>query len=534
MRIMKPIAMTCAISLLMLGYLASAFAAATFSVIASGDTTGTTDHANIAAAFADAQAAGDGSTVQLGAGTFYIRKPIQVANFVGTLQGAGKEMTFITNPLGRGIANADPPAPPGGHPLIFYQDALWPEGTVQDIALKDFTVGVDELPIPWGTVIAGVLNVRSFSNLINHDGRITGTGDSSEVAHINFTFDSVGLEGFGISDFGIQSGNIFNFEEMGSIEIEYKGETLLVRAIAGYGAPWKKVSGELLVRNGSFNDLLGPAVDLFRNLQGFYALIENNTTSNTSLVGAENWSPWTPLTLVVSGNEINQGPDNWYAGIETWGNGINLLIEANTISGDGFVPIAAAASTNINISNNFVTGNWVFGINPWLGSNGCTITGNLLGETKDGQQPGMSSLFGAISIEESNNCTVSGNKFVNVSSPLLGAVWVSGQFNRVENNDYTESGLPGWNVGPGAIMLARFMGATFDRGSIKNHVLETQYPAGTDVCDQVQGIQGNNVQALIGGGVVEVNPGMCASVLTLEVFNESSTGLLQQMAEMQK
>ena len=104
-------------------------------------------------------------------------------------------------------------------------------------------------------------------------------------------------------------------------------------------------------------------------------------------------------------------------------------------------------------------------------------------------------IFGAVSVEQSNNCIVSGNKFVNVGSPLLGAVWVSGQFNTVENNDYTESGLPGWNAGPGAIMLARFMGSTFDRGSVKNHVLETQYPAGTNVCDQVQGIQGNSVQA---------------------------------------
>jgi hypothetical protein len=141
---------------------APTFAAGIFPVFASGDTTGTTDHINIAAAFADAQAAGNGSTVQLGAGVFYIRKPIQVANFVGTLRGAGKDVTFITNPPGRGIEGADLPAPPGGHPLIFYQDASWPEGTVQDIAIMDFTVGVDELPIPWGTVIGGDLLVYRF------------------------------------------------------------------------------------------------------------------------------------------------------------------------------------------------------------------------------------------------------------------------------------------------------------------------------------------------------------------------------------
>jgi len=50
--------------------------------------------------------------------------------------------------------------------------------------------------------------------------------------------------------------------------------------------------------------------------------------------------------------------------------------------------------------------------------------------------------------------------------------------------------------------LARFMGSTFDRGSIKNHVRETQFPAGTDVCNQVQGIQGNTVHGV-------VKPGEC-------------------------
>jgi parallel beta-helix repeat protein len=212
----------------------------------------------------------------------------------------------------------------------------------------------------------------------------------------------------------------------------------------------------------------------------------------------------------------------------------NSRIEGNEFSGEGFSPMGFETSENTTVSNNFVTGNWVYGITPLLGSNDCTITGNLLGETKDGQKLGMSSLFGAISVWQSDNCIVSGNKFVNMNNaPSLGAVWVSGQFNRVENNDYTESGLPGWNAGPGAIMLARFNGAVFDRGSTKNYVLETQYPAGTDVCDQVQGIQGNNVQALISGEVAGVNPGMCSAILTLEIFNESNAGLLQQMAEMQ-
>jgi len=210
----------------------------------------------------------------------------------------------------------------------------------------------------------------------------------------------------------------------------------------------------------------------------------------------------------------------------------NSLIEANSISGDGFVSIRTIRSPNSNISNNFVTGNWVLGIHPFDGSDSCLITGNLLGETKDGQRLGMSSLFGTISVEQSNHCTVSGNKFVNVNSPGLGAVWISGESNKVENNNYLESGLPGWDAGPGAIMLARFEEGTFDNSAKKNQINETQYPAGTDVCGQVLGIEGNFVQALAGGSMAGVNLETCPESQTIEEFNALNADLLQQLAEM--
>jgi hypothetical protein len=254
--------------------------------------------------------------------------------------------------------------------------------------------------------------------------------------------------------------------------------------------------------------------------------------------------PEAPSTIWVHNNRIKHqegDPEEMVAAILVQdhfsrvgiGPRLSGRIEANSISGTGFNPVLTASTENIEIIDNYVTGNWVFGINPYLVSDGCTITGNVLGETKDGQKLGMSSLFGAISVEHTNNCNVSGNRFVNVSSPLLGAVWVSGQFNRVENNDYLESGLPGWNAGPGAIMLANFTGSAFNRDSKKNHVFENQYPVGTNVCEQIQGIQGNNVQAFVGGTVAGLNPGMCSAVLSLEMFNQSNAGLLQQMAEMQ-
>ena len=98
----------------------------------------------------------------------------------------------------------------------------------------------------------------------------------------------------------------------------------------------------------------------------------------------------------------------------------------------------------------------------------------------------MTSLYGAISVELSYRCTVSGNSFVDVSSPY-GAVWVSGKGNTVQGNDYTQSGLPGWTYDFGAVLL--------DPQSIGNHVSEALFPPQTTMCDQVLYLSGSGSNA---------------------------------------
>ena len=53
------------------------------------------DTQNILDAFEAAKAEGPGSTVYLSAGTFYVSKPVAVADFNGTFKGAGKDRTMI-------------------------------------------------------------------------------------------------------------------------------------------------------------------------------------------------------------------------------------------------------------------------------------------------------------------------------------------------------------------------------------------------------------------------------------------------------
>lgn len=72
------------------------------TVLPSGDTTGVTDVARLNAALASHHA---GDKVVLGAGTFYINKPIQVKNFEGTLKGAGEGTTVL------GVGTASKPFP---------------------------------------------------------------------------------------------------------------------------------------------------------------------------------------------------------------------------------------------------------------------------------------------------------------------------------------------------------------------------------------------------------------------------------------
>jgi len=473
-------------------FLAASFPAfsAIFPVIPSGDISGVTDQATIKVAL---EAAKNGGTVELAAGTFYLHKSIVVFEFSGTFKGAGKALTTVrTAPginfdLSESVQTFPPPFAYLGASMFSFP--YNPSNEARTFVMSDMKIVVSEPGVdsPLDGYedfrLSYLLNTMHAVAVVNVDVVSILIGQPYSTINLDATVEHLEIE-------GIQNPKFRGFWD------EFLFDT------------------DNSIFDGVF--IQGPSVGKAEAL-------------DVEVVNAD-------IGIALSDNDEalieSCVVQNAVFGIENWFNA-NDLIEANSISGDGFVAMGVVTSTNVDISNNFVIGNWVYGINPWLGSNDCTITGNLLGETKVGQKLGMSSIFGAISVEQSDSCTVTDNKFVNVSSPGLGAVWVSGQFNRVEDNDYTESGLPGWNAGPGAIMLARFMGNTFDRGSIKNHVFETQYPAGTDVCEQVQGIQGNNVQALTGGAVTGINQGMCSAVLALEIFNESNASLLQQMAEMQ-
>ena len=99
--------------------------------------------------------------------------------------------------------------------------------------------------------------------------------------------------------------------------------------------------------------------------------------------------------------------------------------------------------------------------------------------------------------------TVTENTFIDlVNAPQSGFLYFfsptavllyNTQQNKVFNNDFTQSGLPGWASGTGCVLI--------DAHAIKNTVTETKFPAGTGICEQILGMQGNIVSGY--------NPGMC-------------------------
>lgn len=507
----------CVSALAFVVFLAIAFPAlsATFKVSPSGDLTGVTDQANIKTAL---EAAKNGGTVELAAGTFYLHKSIVVAEFNGTFMGSGKALTTVqTAPntdfdlseaedLFRSFSPSF-----GASMFLFPYD---PSSEAKTFRMSDMKIVISEpgVDAPLDGFVDKrrpfLLNTMSVLLVTNVDALALFFEKPYNTINLDATVEHLEIQ-------GVQDPRFRRFWD----EFSYDKDNSIFDGIAiwgpstGTGVTAKDV--HVVNADIALNFSSNPKAAIGGS-EADGCVIEN------AILGIENFfSPTIALHNEISDTDIAilliDAPNN--------------RIEANSISGDGFISIKTVRSPNSNISNNFVTGNWVFGINPFDGSDNCLITGNFLGETKDGQKLGMSSLFGAISVDQSNHCTVSGNKFVNVNSPGLGAVWISGESNKVENNNYLESGLPGWDAGPGAIMLAGFKEGRLDRSAIKNQIFETQYPAGTDVCGQVLGIEGNFVQALVGGSMAGVNLETCPESQMIENFNQLNTDLLQQLAE---
>lgn len=456
----------------------------------SGDLTGVTDQVNISDALEAEKSGGADGTVVLEAGTFYLNKSIVVFDFDGTFKGAGTALTTLQTAPGvdfdvsTSLDAIEGFSPGEGYIASMLLFPFTPSDEPRKFNMSDMRIVVDQAAVD--PPLAGyvdsrlpyLLNTMHAVIVVNTDVINLLIGAPYEIINLDAVLMNIAVEGIQDPKFrGFWDGRFFDTNNS------------LFDGIGVFGAN---------VGTAETIDVHVVNADIaFAHSDNGESLIENCVVEN-AILGIENWyNPTTALNNLIL-DARNTPILLRYAH--------NSMIEANSISGDGWSPMDVAASTNVDINNNSITGSWVYGINPWYGSNDCMISDNLLF--------GMSSSYGAISVE-SDKCKISNNTFVNVEDRYsYGTVWIDGKNNNVENNDYTQSGITGWPSGSGSILL--------DANSVGNKVTESLFPivdgVQTTMCDQVLDLSGsgNNSQgrnAIPGYGVCNNNPAIAEHLL---------------------
>jgi hypothetical protein len=139
------------------------------------------DSKAIQRAFADAVAAGPGSTVQLTKGTFVLDERIEVEGFVGCFRGIGKEKTIITTPLDKPVDFSLPD--PDLESLIKFRHG--------SINVSDFTIKILN-PHP----CSGILDnwTDAFPSLISFTGNSVKARPTTDQA-VSLTVNNVNYIG---------------------------------------------------------------------------------------------------------------------------------------------------------------------------------------------------------------------------------------------------------------------------------------------------------------------------------------------------
>jgi len=415
------------------------------------------DTANIQMAFDWAVAQGAGSTVELTAGQFRCES-IHVEDFYGTFTGAGRTLTTIDIiPGGAEIEDYF-----GGVQFSYF--FYFRGGDVGCTDMK-FHITPESPSNPW----------------VWFDGPKTATsivyidGPTESVSFNRVDFKGEYGDWYGrnvIPAILVWSVDIFNYVEIESI----------------------------VVRECTFQSL-ETALNIERLA---HSDVEMTHCSATDVEFGLLWLDTIDVDLLMQDNLIDCTAVGMYI---PYCEG-SMMITDNSIHGMyAFSPIIGEMTENVVFSENHITGSFVYGVNPWFGSNGWIIEKNTFGMTKEGNIVGIMSWLGAISIELSDNCIVRKNQFYDVTSDF-GAVWVYGNGNSIINNDYTQSNLLGWDYYVGCVLL--------DYDAQNNLVVEglsptgTSFPLGTSLCNQILDVprwyQGGSTNIIAGYAACVYNP----------------------------
>jgi hypothetical protein len=409
----------------------------TFWVWPSGDESGETDWSNIMAAFEQAVVSGPGSTVRFAAGDFYVHRPIQVANFSGTVAGQGKEVTRLHTAPGRLFGLLEYPLPPYPTYMELYLDSNWPADQTADITVSDLSFYIDGPSEPWSS--HDPRNQFNNMNVVDVRGIHTGYLDPNhanfELTHLNVTFQHLKA----VADTGPQylyfGSSILNcFQAFGEWVIQLDPDTNTIfgrwiKPITGtyifediemYDSAWLNVVGarDSVIRiggskeNGIVVRSTGYAVDVITvglmNISNSTVEVSYLDASGVDggvylLQGAD--AAWgndlgelvpeslpEPSSFVFQHNRISSEYGGWYTAFELWNAGGelgqslgNVVISNNKINVVDHEPpfegifsyfVDSAQVTNNRISGRGVAGIWV---EPYgTPANGWLLQGNNL------------------------------------------------------------------------------------------------------------------------------------------------------------
>ena len=162
--------------------------------------TGSDDTVNIEKAFLSCVSSGPNCTVKLSAGTFYISRPIVIANFDGKFRGAGKGRTVVQNnyTVGERFPAAHFPLPATSSLFVFYTTTMEERGGSADnpanIAISDMTLKEIGLPVPYKYHLTQPW-ADVFADFVVVTGRVVEGTNIGMPAFIDVSFKRVEVAG---------------------------------------------------------------------------------------------------------------------------------------------------------------------------------------------------------------------------------------------------------------------------------------------------------------------------------------------------